>query len=238
MIEFKDITKKYNGVNVVDIRNLKLINNRIYGLIGPNGAGKTTTIRMLIGLLKSSTGCITVDGSNVSNSIDVKKKIGYIPDVANLYENLTGLEHITFVANLYGVDGSDRLEKEIKELAHLFEVEDKLDESIETYSKGTKQKISILSALIHKPQILILDEPFTGLDPIVIKKFKDYLKTFVNEKYNLVIFSTHDLDVASDICSDIVVINQGQIKYNGKIEGITKSESLEDAFIQLISDKE
>lgn len=236
MIKFADITKSYNGKNVVDIENLYLLKNRIYGLIGPNGAGKTTTIRMLIGLLNPSSGEISIQGNIVGKSVETKKIIGYIPDVPNLYEHLTGIEHIIFVASLYGFRKNEILDNILK-LADVFELGNKIYEPIDMYSKGTKQKISIMSALIHNPKILILDEPFTGLDPVVIKKFKDYLRKYAKRDNNIVIFSTHDLDVASDICTDIIVMNQGKIRYNGKIDALTESDSLEEAFMCLIERK-
>lgn len=236
MIKFTDITKRYNGTNVVDIENLHLLKNCIYGLIGPNGAGKTTTIRMLIGLLNPSSGKISIQGKAVGKSVETKKVIGYIPDVPNLYEHLTGIEHITFIASLYGFRKNEILDNILK-LADFFELCDKIYEPIDTYSKGTKQKISIISALIHNPTILILDEPFTGLDPVIIKKFKDYLRSYAREDNNIVIFSTHDLDVASDICTDIIVMDQGRIQYNGKIDALTNNDSLEDAFMCLIERK-
>lgn len=236
MIKFADITKSYNGKKVVDIENLYLLKNRIYGLIGPNGAGKTTTIRMLIGLLNPSSGEICIQGKIVGKSVETKKIIGYIPDVPNLYEHLTGIEHIIFVASLYGFRKNEILDNILK-LADVFELGNKIYEPIDMYSKGTKQKISIMSALIHDPKILILDEPFTGLDPVVIKKFKDYLRKYAKRDNNIVIFSTHDLDVASDICTDIIVMNQGKIRYNGKIDALTESDSLEEAFMCLIERK-
>ena len=236
MIEFENISKEYNGSKVVNIKNLQLFENNIYGLIGSNGAGKTTTIKMLIGLLKATTGTIKINGVKVSGeAVDIKRIIGYIPDVPNLYDNLTGIEHITFIANLYGYDSNIELEQKILEYADIFEVKEKLYELIETYSKGTRQKISIISALIHKPEILILDEPFSGLVPIVIKKFKVFLKKYIETDKNLVIFSTHDLDVASDICSDIIVLNRGEILFNNKIEEILKENSLENTFFDLIN---
>lgn len=230
MILFNNIKKIYNDITVVNIKELSLNENCIYGLIGPNGAGKTTTIRMLVGLLKPSEGTIKINNEDNFLNIELKSILGYVPDMPNLYEYLTGREYIEFICSLYNINP----EEEIEYYLDLFEISDKADMLISSYSKGMKQKISIISTLIHKPEILILDEPFTGLDPVIIKKFKDYLKEYVKKDKNIVIFSTHDLDVASNLCTDIVVIKNGNILYKDSIENSIFESSLEEKFMKII----
>lgn len=230
MILFNDIKKIYDKNTVVDIKELYLTENNIYGLIGPNGAGKTTTIRMLMGLLKPSSGKILIQNEDIHSNCEIKNLLGYIPDNPNLYEDLTGREFIEFICNLY----SKKQDTNIDSYLDLFDIHDKSDNLISTYSKGMKQKISIISTLIHEPKILILDEPFTGLDPTTIKKLKDYLKEFAKKDKNIVILSTHDLDVASNLCNDIIVIKKGKLLFNDKIEKLIIDSSLEDEFMKII----
>ena len=231
MIVFKDIKKIYNKKNiVVNIEELELKEGNIYGLIGPNGAGKTTTIRMLVGLLKPSSGEIIINNENIYDNVSIKAIIGYVPDNPNLYEYLTGREYIDFISSLYKINANDKIDYYLK----LFDIEDKSDMLISSYSKGMKQKISIISTLIHEPNILILDEPFTGLDPVTIKKLKDYLREFAKNDKKIVIFSTHDLDVASNLCTRILMIKKGSIIYNNSIENSIKDSSLEDLFMKKI----
>lgn len=234
MIFFKNVKKNYDENTTINIENVKLESGNIYALLGPNGAGKTTIIRMLIGLLKPSDGEIYINNINIHKSFEYKKLIGYIPDEPNLYESLTGREFITFIANLYGYQNTDDLKRKINFYINEFNITDKADLLISTYSKGMKQKISIISTLIHEPQILILDEPFTGLDTITIKKLKDIIRNFVESKNNIVIFSTHDLDVASNLCTDIIIINKGTIIFDDKIINIPVSKSLEDSFFEIL----
>ncbi|MBD7913470.1 ABC transporter ATP-binding protein [Clostridium cibarium] len=230
MIIFNDIKKIYGKNVAVNIQKLSLSENNIYGLIGPNGSGKTTTIRMLVGLLKPSFGNILINNSDIHSDIEIKTKLGYVPDNPNLYENLTGREFVEFICNLYYMDDNTNIDY----FLDLFDISDKADTLISSYSKGMKQKISIIATLIHNPQILILDEPFTGLDPITIKKLKDYLKEFAKKNNNIVILSTHDLDVASNLCTDIIIIKNGNIIFNDNIKNLTIDSSLEDKFIEII----
>ena len=219
MIKLKNIKKLYGDKVVVSINSLELDKGRIYVLLGPNGAGKTTTIRMLLGLLKPSEGSVEIDGFEVLKNVDIKRQIGYVSDVPNLYENLTGYEHIEFIANLYNCYDRER----INSLITLFDMYENKDKLISTYSKGMKQKISVISSLVYNPKILILDEPFTGLDPITIKVFKEYLAEFIRDGSNLVLFSTHDLDVASNVCTDAVIMNKGKIVASFNDKEIKKS---------------
>jgi len=210
MVEFKDIVKTYDEKFQINIPHMVLNDNKIYGLLGHNGAGKTTTIRMLLGLLKPDCGTILIEGQDVFKSNKIKKDIGYIPDVPNLFEKLTGFEHLNFVSSLYGFNSKENIQY-IEEFMELFEIEKDKDKIISSYSKGMKQKISIISALIIRPQILILDEPFTGLDPIAIQKFIGFLNNFINQEKRLILLSTHDLHIVDDICTDSLIMKNGQI---------------------------
>lgn len=217
MIYFENIQKSYGNEFAVCIDKLDLSYNKIYGFLGPNGAGKTTTIRMMIGLLKPDNGKIFINKKDIMKNIEQKAYIGYVPDEPNLYENLTAYEHLNFIMHLYKTENKEQYIV-LDELMHVFDIYNHKDEIISTFSKGMKQKISIISALIHNPKILVLDEPFTGLDPVVIKKFKNYLKKFIEMEGNGVFFSTHDLDVADNICTDAIIINNGKVigNYNLK----------------------
>ncbi|WP_251862044.1 ABC transporter ATP-binding protein [Clostridium sp. Marseille-Q2269] len=233
MILLNNIKKVYNKNIVLDIKHLSLKNNNIYGLIGPNGAGKTTTIRIILGLLKPTCGSVFINNFNIHLDNKIKSKIGYVPDNPNLYEDLTGREFIEFVSNLYSYKDEEDFKNKIDYFLDLFDIKLKSNTMISEYSKGMKQKISIISALIHNPEILILDEPFTGLDPITIKKLKVFIKDFAKNN-KMVIFSTHDLDVASNICTDIIILDNGKIKFNDKLENLTARSSLEDKFVEII----
>jgi ABC-2 type transport system ATP-binding protein len=207
VIVYDNVHKRYDKNFEVVIRDLRLDANHIYAFLGENGAGKTTAIRMTLGLLKPSCGRILYDGIELNKNVLLKKKLGYVSDVPNLYESLTGFEQIQFISGLYG-----RVENEyIYELLDLFGIYEDKDQIIVKYSKGMKQKISIICALVHNPLILILDEPFTALDPGIIKKFKKYLNEFVKKEERLVLFSTHDLDAANTICTDAIIMRKGNI---------------------------
>lgn len=207
MIIYNNISKKFDKNFEVKIEHLELYDNNIYALLGENGAGKTTTIRMTLGLLKPTSGTIMFDGLNVFRDNNVKRTIGYVPDVPNLYESLTGFEQIQFISNLYGLNNIEY----IYELMKKFHIYDERNQVISSYSKGMKQKISIICAVVHKPEILILDEPFTALDPSNIKVVKEYISEYIKEGNHLVLFSTHDLDVANNICTSAIIMRNGKI---------------------------
>ena len=207
MIEFNNISKKCGETFELKIDKLKLDNNNIYALLGENGAGKTTTIRIMLGLLRPDNGSVLYNKKDIIINREIKGKIGYVPDAPILYESLTGLEQIRFISNLYG----SMDEEYIRELMSWFRIDDKKNELICNYSKGMKQKISIICALIHKPEVLVLDEPFTGLDPSMIKQMKELLRQYVTIKNHIVIFSTHDLDVADAICTNAVILSKGRV---------------------------
>lgn len=206
VITYRNVSKKYSEFNL-KIDSLDLVENNVHALLGENGAGKTTTIRMTLGLLKPTSGEILFDGRDVFRDASVKQKIGYVPDVPNLYESLTGYEQVNFIANLYKCSNDNY----IRELMQKFNIFEEKDQVISSYSKGMKQKISIICALVHKPEILILDEPFTALDPGHIKVVKEYLRDFVQQENNMVLFSTHDLDAANNICTSAIIMNNGSV---------------------------
>lgn len=236
MVEFNEIVKKYDEKFQINIHHIILDDNKIYGLLGHNGAGKTTTIRMLLGLLKPDCGTILIDGQDVFKSNKIKKNIGYIPDVPNLFDKLTGFEHLNFVSSLYGFNNIKDIQY-IEELMELFEIEKDKDKIISSYSKGMKQKISIISALIIRPQMLILDEPFTGLDPIVIQKFIKFLNNFINQEKRLVLLSTHDLHIVDDICTDSLIMKNGEVISNINLK-CNKKNIIQDIFLKQLGDSE
>jgi len=236
MICLNKVCKKYVDVKTVDIEQLKINKGEIFGFLGPNGAGKTTTIKMLVGLLNITEGSILINGYDIKKEPkEAKRMFSYIPDIPNLYEKLTGREFIRFIANLYGIRQSSSLEDDIEKILIKLELENKGDSLIETYSHGMKQKIQVASALIHKPEVLILDEPFVGLDPSGVKILKDILREYSsNEK--TVFISTHVLDIVENLCDRIAIIKRGKIKFVGTISELNEiqgNNTLEDNFLEL-----
>lgn len=214
MVELKNVIKRRKNNFELNIPDLKIKSNRIYALLGKNGAGKSTTIKIMLGIEKKDSGEVKLDGENL---IDNRWKIGYVPDEPMLIEKLTGREQLEYIKYIYGMEGKNQessvkdLDKETTEYISMFEFKDKIDTRIEEYSKGMKQKISIMSAMIHNPNIMILDEPFTGLDPVSIINMKEWMKKFVSKNNNSIIFSSHDLDVVNDICTDAIFLKEGKI---------------------------
>lgn len=214
MIELKNVIKRRKNNFELNIPDLKIKSNRIYALLGKNGAGKSTTIKIMLGIEKKDSGEVKLDGENL---IDNRWKIGYVPDEPMLIEKLTGREQLEYIKYIYGMEVENKessvkdLDKVTTEYISMFEFKDKIDTRIEEYSKGMKQKISIMSAMIHNPNIMILDEPFTGLDPVSIINMKEWMKKFVSKNNNSIVFSSHDLDVVNDICTDAIFLKEGKI---------------------------
>lgn len=237
MIELKNVSKTYsNGkVKAVDNINLTINAGEIFGFLGPNGAGKTTTIKMIVGLLTHDTGKIKVDGIDIDeNPIEVKKKIGYVPDNPDIYDKLTGIEYINFICDIYDISEDKRKEK-LMRLLDIFELKDAIGDLIQSYSHGMKQKLALISALIHEPSVWILDEPMVGLDPRASFLLKDMMAEHCKAGYT-VFFSTHVLEVAEKICDKIAIINKGKIIACGTMEDIKaqhEKESLEKIFLEL-----
>lgn len=236
MLEIKGLTKKYKNAdkNAIEDINLTIENGDIYGFIGPNGAGKSTTIKCLVGIHSFEKGSIMLDGLSIKdNPIEFKHQISYVPDNPDLYEFLTGMEYINFASNVYDEDVS---KEDIINLAKKFNLENNLLEPIRTYSHGMKQKIALIGALIHKPKLIVLDEPFVGLDPKAAFDLKEIIKELCQNGM-MVFFSSHVLEVVEKFCNKIAIIKNGQIVSSGLTDDVKGDSSLEEAFLELY-DKE
>ncbi len=214
MIILKNLTKIYRGIKAVDNLNLQIPQGTIFGFIGPNGAGKTTTIKMMTGVLRPTKGSISIDGLDIAKEpSQAKRIIGFIPDRPFLYEKLSGTEFLRFKAGLYGMGGV-RLDEDIFDLLNLFGLSDWADELIESYSHGMKQRLIIASALIHKPKVIIVDEPMVALDPRGAKLVKELFKERAR-KGTTVFMSTHTLALAQEVCQQIAIVDKGRIVASG-----------------------
>ncbi|MCI9273380.1 MAG: ABC transporter ATP-binding protein [Clostridiales bacterium] len=234
MLEIKQLSKTYKGgKRAVDRLSLKVEAGDIFGFIGHNGAGKTTTIRAIVGIMDFEEGEIYINGLSVKqNPVECKKITAYIPDNPDLYEHLTGIQYLTFVSDIYSVNKQTR-EARIKEYADRLEITSNLGDLISSYSHGMKQKLAVISALVHQPKLLVLDEPFVGLDP----KAAHTLKTIMHElcqRGSAIFFSTHVLDVAEKLCNKIAIIKDGKLVACGSTEEVRGTSSLEDVFLELI----
>ncbi|MCQ2523745.1 MAG: ABC transporter ATP-binding protein [Lachnospiraceae bacterium] len=237
VLEINNYTKDYGaGKKAADNVTLSVESGDIFGFIGHNGAGKSTTIRAVVGVLEFEEGEILVNGHSVKTEpIECKKDIAYIPDNPDLYEHLTGIQYLNFIADVFGIDAVER-EKLIKEYADEFEITSALGDMISSYSHGMKQKVALISAFIHKPKLLVLDEPFVGLDPkasIVLKKMMKKLC----EEGGAVFFSTHVLDVAQKLCNKIAIIKEGKIITTGNMDELLGDKSLEDVFMEVVENE-
>lgn len=233
MLEIKNYTQTYgSNVKACDNVCLTVEDGDIFGFIGHNGAGKSTTIKAVVGVLDFDEGEILIDGHSIKTEpVACKKLMAYIPDNPDLYENLTGIQYLNFVADIYDISEADRTER-IQDYAKRFEILEALNDQIASYSHGMKQKVAIISALIHEPKLLILDEPFVGLDP----KASYTLKTIMHEicaKGTAIFFSTHVLDVAEKLCNKIAIIKKGKIIETGKTEDLLGNQSLEEIFLEV-----
>lgn len=234
---FNGVGKTYAGASVkaVDSLGMTLKGGEIFGFLGPNGAGKTTTIKMLAGILSPSEGSISVCGSDiVRDPIAAKRHIGYVTDSGVLFEKLTGREFVDFMADVYGVSREDR-RRRADPLVARFSLEGAFDSRIGSYSHGMKQKVAIIGALVHDPEVLVLDEPMLGLDPQSVREFKNIMREHA-DKGNVVFFSTHVLDMAEKICDRIGIINKGRLVMAGDLDEIKAAkgdESLEDIFLSV-----
>ena len=237
MLEIKNYSKSYSeGKKAADNVTLTVESGDIYGFIGHNGAGKSTTIRAVVGVLDFTEGEITIDGHSVKDEPMACKRItAYIPDNPDLYENLTGIQYLNFVADVFGLSASER-EENIRKYAELFEITDALGDLIGSYSHGMKQKVAIISALIHKPKLLVLDEPFVGLDPKASFTLKEIMHELCRQG-TAVFFSTHVLDVAEKLCNKVAIIKHGRIIASGTMEELTEGHSLEEAFLEADNEK-
>ena len=237
MLEVINFSKAYkSGKKAVDNISLKVNAGEIFAFIGHNGAGKTTTIKSIVGILEFEEGDILIDGISIKKDLlECKRKIAYIPDNPDIYESLTGIQYLNFIADIFNVSKSDR-ESLIKFYADKFEITNFLGDLISSYSHGMKQKLVIISALIHKPKLLILDEPFVGLDPKASHLLKEEMKRLCSEGV-AIFFSTHVLEVAEKLCNKVAIIQNGVIVTQGKMEEVKGDSSLEDIFMELIDNE-
>lgn len=235
MLTIKDYTKVYGGKVAVDRLSLHIAPGEIFGFIGHNGAGKTTTLKAVCGILQPDGGEIFVDGVSVrDNPLTCKKNIAYIPDNPDLYEFLSGIRYLQFVADVYGVPADVRAER-IRRYADLFELTADLAQPISSYSHGMKQKLAIISAWIHNPKLIIMDEPFVGLDPRASHILKGMMREFC-EAGGAIFFSTHVLEVAEKLCDKVAIIKDGRLVTVGSMEEVKGDGSLESVFLELQGD--
>ena len=232
MLRFEHLTKKYGDKVVVDDLNLEIKEGQIYAFIGHNGAGKTTSIKCAVGILNFEQGEIFIDGQNIkSYPIECKKKIAYIPDNPDIYEYMTAIQYLNFIADVFEVSQAIR-EERINKYADMFEIKDNLAQPVSSFSHGMKQKLVITGALLHEPKLMIMDEPFVGLDPIATHKLKELMKEMCKNG-TAIFFSTHVLEVAEKLCDMVAIIKGGKLLKSGTMEEIKGDESLEQVFLEL-----
>ena len=232
MLKIENLTKTYGEKKAVDDLNLHIKHGEIYGFIGHNGAGKTTTLKAVTGILQFDSGEILIDGRSVrTDPLACKREIAYIPDNPDLYDYMTGIKYLNFIADIFAVSAADRQER-IRKYADLFELTEDLAEPIASYSHGMKQKLAIIAAWLHQPKLIIMDEPFVGLDP----KASHLLKGMMREVCNAggaIFFSTHVLEVAEKLCDKIAIIKGGKLIKSGTMEEVKGDSSLESVFLEL-----
>lgn len=232
MLTINHLTKIYGDKKAVDDLSLCINPGEIYGFIGHNGAGKTTTLKSIVGILGFDEGEILINGKSIKDSpIECKKEIAYIPDNPDLYEYMTGIKYLNFVADIYGVPSEGRNDK-IRKLADIFGLTDDLGEAIAAYSHGMKQKLAIISAWLHSPKLILMDEPFVGLDPKASHELKIMMREFC-DKGGAIFFSTHVLEVAEKLCDKVAIIKNGQLIKSGTMEDVRGDDSLEEVFLEL-----
>jgi ABC-2 type transport system ATP-binding protein len=236
MIELSSLTKKYGNFTAVDAIDLSLAKGELLGLLGPNGAGKTTTLRMIAGILRPTAGRVKIAGIDIwEDPVAAKMKLGYIPDRPFIYEKLTGAEFLKFVAGLFGQEGG-KVEHRARELMALFDLEEWRDELVESYSHGMRQKLIISSAFVHRPDVIVVDEPMVGLDPKAARILKDLFREYVSRGHTIVM-STHTLEVAQAMCDRICIVQGGKIRAQGTMAelraGAATTAGLEEIFLRL-----
>lgn len=237
MLEIKDLYKSYGNKNILKGINLEVLAGDIFAFIGKNGAGKTTTIKCIVGINDFEKGQIKIDGMDVvKNPIECKKITAYIPDNPELYEFMTGIKYLNFIASVYEVD-MEKVKEKTDFLIKTFDLTDALYEHISSYSHGMKQKLSIIASLIHKPKLLILDEPFVGLDPEATFYLKEEFKNMVKEG-SAIFFSTHVLEVAQNLCNKLAILKDGKIVISGNTKDVISNSSLENIFMELVNAKD
>ncbi len=232
MIEIKNVTKKYGDKKALDNVSFTVNDGDIFAFIGHNGAGKTTLIKSIVGIHDFDEGDILINGKSIKKDpVECKKIMAFVPDNPETYEHMKAIDYINFICDMYEVDLEKR-KKNIAKYAKIFEMSDKLNDTIDSYSHGMKQKIVLISALVHEPKILIMDEPFVGLDPKAVYDIKEILNELVSEG-KIVFYSTHILDVAEKLCSRVAIIKKGKLVKAGNMKDIKGDKSLEKVFLEL-----
>ena len=235
MVEIKGLCKSYDNKRVVDNLDLTINDGEIYGFIGHNGAGKTTTIKCLIGVLSFEKGEILIDGLSIKDKpIECKRKIAYIPDNPDLYNYMSGIDYLNFVGDVFNVANEERI-KRIDKYAGIFELTDSLANPISSYSHGMRQKLAIIAAWLHEPDLIVMDEPFVGLDPKASHDLKMMMREFCDNGGSI-FFSTHVLEVAEKLCDKVAIIKQGELIKSGTMEEVKGDSSLESVFLELEDD--
>lgn len=232
MLRIDNLTKTYGEKKAVDNLSLHIKPGEIYGFIGHNGAGKTTTLKSVVGILQFDSGEILIDGKSVkADPVGCKKMISYIPDNPDLYEYMSGIKFLNFVADIFGVSAADR-EERIRKYADAFGITGDLAQPISAYSHGMKQKLAVISALIHNPKLIIMDEPFVGLDPKAAHILKEIMRE-ICDNGGAIFFSTHVLEVAEKLCDKVAIIKDGKLVVSGSMDEVKGDESLETVFLEL-----
>lgn len=232
MLRIENLTKTYGEKRAVDNLSLHIAPGEIYGFIGHNGAGKTTTLKAVVGILQFDKGEVFIKGESIrKNPLACKQKIAYIPDNPDLYEFMTGIKFLNFIADIFGVPEEKRQER-IRKYADLFEMTENLAQLIASYSHGMKQKLAIISAWIHEPKLIIMDEPFVGLDPKAAHILKQMMREICDEG-GAIFFSTHVLEVAEKLCDKVAIIRNGQLIQSGTMQEVKGDDSLEEVFLEL-----
>ena len=232
MLNIEHLTKAYGEKKAVDNLSLHIAPGEIYGFIGHNGAGKTTTLKSVVGILQFDAGEITIDGISIKeNPLECKRRFAYIPDNPDLYDYMTGIKYLNFIADIFGVGANER-QARIRKYADAFELTADLAQPIAAYSHGMKQKLAIIAAWLHEPKLILMDEPFVGLDPKASHLLKKMMREVCDEG-GAIFFSTHVLEVAEKLCDKVAIIKSGRLIRSGTMEEVKGDESLEDVFLEL-----
>ena len=232
MLKINHLTKAYGEKKAVDDLNLHINPGEIYGFIGHNGAGKTTTLKSVVGILQFDQGEILIDGKSIqTDPLACKREIAYIPDNPDLYDYMTGIKYLNFIADVFGVSAQDR-QTRIRKYADLFELTEDLAQPIAAYSHGMKQKLAIIAAWLHQPKLIIMDEPFVGLDPKASHLLKEMMRD-ICDAGGAIFFSTHVLEVAEKLCDKVAIIKGGKLIRSGTMEEVKGDDSLETVFLEL-----
>ena len=232
MLNIQHLTKTYGDKKAVDDLTLHIAPGEIYGFIGHNGAGKTTTLKSVVGILQFDAGTITIDGTDLkADPLACKRKLAYIPDNPDLYDYMTGIKYLSFIADVFGVDAQTR-QARIRQYGDIFEITGDLAQPIAAYSHGMKQKLAIIAAWLHQPRLIIMDEPFVGLDPKASHLLKGMMRE-VCDNGGAIFFSTHVLEVAEKLCDKVAIIKAGKLIRSGTMEEVKGDDSLEEVFLEL-----